>query len=231
MNGMDANDDDDNFSDGAFDDLAPNALLELEKNAIQATQNVRDPGERTGSGGNTFQFQSVQRKPHDAFRTDPLHQARDTASENLRDFDLAEDGYGQDIWDADANVATPVEEQHSFVPPEAFSEARQRELWRVNRFGQTAPPFQEEQNRRVATFNAQNVSRPQSTTAFHRYHGGHQNGHAKPAASPDNEDVMLLDDSGSHREDNHSVEEEALRAQIEDVCVNTSAITLMLMEY
>jgi hypothetical protein len=124
MNGMDDNEDETNFSDDDLDALPANALVELEQNAIQSTQQYakdypqHDPFTQAsnrydGRIGNALAPQKLQ----------PGYEEFDTEHFDAGLFD-------------DAGIATPVEEAEEFTPSRPPGEMIQRESWRQARHGQ-----------------------------------------------------------------------------------------------
>lgn len=217
---MDDNEDDDTFSDGAFDDLAPNTLLELETNALQATQKAPRAKEASSYHGRASHGYGLHQNRNSSFRDGHPRRISNVRSQNLQEPGVFNEGYGQDVWDTDAGVATPTDEKESLRPPaDRYSEVIQREQWRANRFGQTSGKFQDYQTRPDSAYAAQNPSRLQSNTITSQHRTGAQRGSGNQTAYPSNEDVMLLDDGIAERGSRRSIEEETLRAQIEDVSI------------
>lgn len=228
MNGMDDNDDDDNFSDGAFDELAPNTLLELEQNALQATQKPHGVDESHDHHVHPLRRQTLpQFRPH-VIQQESANGEHSHQAQNLHDPEYVEDAYDQDVWDDGANIATPKEEKDSLIPPkEPYSEAVQREQWRINRFGQANPSISNIQRRAVNPDTPQIALRPPAINDSRQHSGASLERQSRTIISQNDGDCMLLDGHTSRKAERGAIEEEALRAQIEDVriAVSTTAQT------
>ena len=186
---------DDSFSDGTFDDLAPNAWVELEQNALIATQRIERSSQRV-----------------DRYSTVHLN-----VNKELSEAAAAENDTGEETWVQDANTSTPVEEKATFSANAGG--LTEKEKWRVNRF---ADPNRRVGHPRQMPRLYNNAPRNSGVRSDFRP--------PKQLAAPSNietvnedayrqEDVMLVDPEPSQlTQAIPAAQEEALRAQIEDVC-------------
>ena len=117
MNGMDDNEDETNFSDDGLDALPVNALVELEQNAIQSTQQPAKHFARVSNryGGRTPSVLPKNAEPGCA--------------------ELDSDHFGAEAFD-DTDLATPVEETDDLIPARPRGEMTQRNSWQQARYGQ-----------------------------------------------------------------------------------------------
>ncbi|KAL9114461.1 MAG: hypothetical protein Q9227_001542 [Pyrenula ochraceoflavens] len=216
---MDTLEDEDSFSDGAFDDLAPSTLLELENNAFQATQKLTRPIEPANlykPQGQRWPIGETNQNPGFA-RELENYKAQDLRDdENYNHYEGQGPGFEEGAWVRDAEVSTPVEEKTMAFPP--AGEMTQREQWRLNRFGQVKPtsrypeaPPARPINPRYAAQASERALLPRRFAAPAPVMQGDTERHGQ-------DDEMMIDDQNTHiGPPASSVNEEALRAQLEEL--------------
>ena len=124
MNGMDDNEDETNFSDDDLDALPDHALVELEQNAFQSTQQpARHYAQSDRFAQASNRYDGPTQKVLVQQRIQPGYQ----------DFDG--EHFDTGLFD-DAGTATPVQEVEELIQPRPPGEMTQRENWRRERFGQ-----------------------------------------------------------------------------------------------
>ncbi len=132
MNGMDDNEEEDNFFADDFDDLPDKAWEELEQNAIQSTQTAVRPNNYPREV--VYQNLAPSKPVRKPFQLPSKHQ-------------LPQQQYAQGqpyIQPADIGVyedtdfPTPVEESEVYFPQNAGGNVTQREQWRQQRYGEAS---------------------------------------------------------------------------------------------
>jgi hypothetical protein len=155
MNGMDDDDDEHNFSDDDFEDLADDALDQLEHSAILSTQQAPQAG-------------AVSRpQPLAELNRPPVNQFSNVLPHLQNALDETVD---QESFDTvgEERVATPVDEAAIFIPrpQRPPGESTQREQWRQNRFGKPLPQYRPQ----IPNARSKATSARQPTTADSHRH-------------------------------------------------------------
>lgn len=199
MNGMDDNEDETNFSDDGLDALPDNALLELEQNAIQSTQQP---------AASHLPYNRTLQRPTDyngavSETIVPRH-----LGDGYEDFDVEQ--FDNEAFN-DAGVATPVEEKSTFIPARPPGEMTQGENWRQQRFGRAPPQVVVDQAQ-----HPQHVRHPAQHSSRHNELANH--GYIASRLDVEMQDSMLLEENPATRAQTlTSDQEQAFRAQIADL--------------
>ncbi|ERF75749.1 hypothetical protein EPUS_01579 [Endocarpon pusillum Z07020] len=144
MNGMDDNEEEDNFFADDFDDLPDNAWDELEQNAIQSTQHpqIDDTKQQTAVGPNSYLGNVVYRnvappKPaRQPFQLPINHQFPQQQYAQRQPYVQPTD---TSVYE-DNDIPTPVEEREVYFHQNAGGNVTEREQWRQQRYGEASRP-------------------------------------------------------------------------------------------
>jgi hypothetical protein len=168
MNGINDDVDEHNFSDDDFEDLADDALVQLEHNAILSTQQAKQPG-------------ALSRQP--AFVQQSRHPVIQYSNVLPHLQNALDETFDNESFDTigEERVATPVDEAAVLVsrPQKPPGESTQREQWRQNRFGKSLPQYRPQvPNATSKAISAQQPNRHRDPNTLSTTFGGTQNSRA-----------------------------------------------------
>jgi hypothetical protein len=220
MNGMDDEEDENNFSEDDFSGLNDEDFLVLEEEALRSTQQVK-PVQKNSYTRNAAS------KPG-AWNGNPTSQTKATRAnpyQNAPRYGQFEDSHDEGLYTDDGGVATPVDEKDAFIAPHVGpGEMTQREQWRQQRYSK--PVLQ------PAAANNQHIPpRPPVRNVQQPVYRNYQQVAPEKSAYLDRsltvaaDDSMLLEDPVQVEPEPVNAQEEGLRAQLEDLLRERDELT------
>jgi hypothetical protein len=212
MNGMDDEEDDNNFSEDEFAGLDDEDFLVLEEEALRSTQQVQPVQQHSFS-------RNVASKPG-AWNGQSTSQTKAppvNTYENAPRYGQLEDSHDEGLYTDDGGVATPVDEKETFLAPQNEpGEMTQREQWRQQRYSKPVPqPVHTNHKKFPPRPPVRNVQQP----AYKNYQQVITEGSTYDDRSLTvvADESMLLDDPMQMQPAQESAQEEGLRARLEDL--------------
>lgn len=205
MNGMDDEEDENNFSEDEFAGLDDEDFLVLEEDALQSTQQAQ-PVQQRGYARNAASRPGP-------WNGQPISQTKAPSDNPYRTaprYGQLEDSHDEGLYADDGGVATPVDEKEAFIAPQnGPGEMIQREAWRQQRYSKPAPQPVGPTNRHPPPRPpARNVQQPPDKN-YQRVVPEGSVYHDR-SLTVEADDSMVLDDSVKL-----SRQEDGLRAQLE----------------
>ena len=224
MNGMDDEEDENNFSEDEFGGLNDEDFLVLEEEALRSTQQAR-PVQKNLQKNNYTRNAASKPGAWNGHPTPQIKASRTDLYQNAPRYGQFEDSHDEGLYNDDGGVATPVDEKDAFTAPQIGpGEMTQREQWRQQRYSKPVLQPASKNNQHIPPRPPpRNVQQP-AYTNYQQVAPG-KSAYLDRSLTIAADDSMLLEDPVQVEPASVNAQEEGLRARLEDLLKDRDELT------